>query len=887
MFYSQCLVSRNGPLGAIWVAAYFFKKLKKAQVKDTHIPSSVDQILQKELDALTYRVLAYLLLGVVRIYSKKVDFLFDDCNKVLIGVKEFVATEKNREKTTVSLPASTSTECFSIALPERFELDAFDLGVLEDFHGGNVKPQEDITLKEGGWETESMDQYSMERFDMEEDLFMSHETFFAVHKKTKHENSAHDMDVDAENFRDTTKETSVRFVEVEPLNSNEYSRDHENASRHREDPEYDGMLVELQMSEDIRRAQEEDTVRETICTIVQRLVDHHGFTGDNQHKDGHREHSESEKTSVETSLEKMRHDGSRLSECGRHEVNDGIEEQASGATRTDGEQENSKMSTQEESEPASATDSRDLLEGVEKCQGHSEVEIPDIEMFHGSQKEQSETFEMNQGDEAPGATRIDGEQEIPKMSTLEESEPASATDSRDLLEGAEKCRGHSEVEMPDIEKFHGSHKEQSETSEMHQGGFQNASEKGFLSDMSVSKEGSGGFNTTDTPVAVTPKGPSRLRISEGETSPQFSIIPTPAAKESSRVSRKRKCLIDDDVIIPNKVMKKMIEDSSNLISKRKNVLHTDHPAKRIKRLANPSQSFLDPLFPYESMHLRSLFCQTIKLKRRDTTGTPRDAQTAGRTRNSSLGTVRIPVDALSSDETENAQEIMVTPQAASLAGLKVTVGNSSEVSAAMEASHITSGIAHQTEIAPEIPVKPADIAPETPVRRSEQTEIAPETPVVSEQVEIAPDTPVRESMSIRFFKDPEICEKEARPASSFTSFGEYQSEYRAEDRVLDAILMNEEQVNAHETEDLQQETWSARTRNVAKFLEDRFLEQREKEEEEKLSLLKLCRGRTQKEGARLFYETLVLKTRGYLEVKQDHPYSDILLTRYTRQQEAC
>lgn len=91
--------------------------------------------MQKELDALTYRVLAYLLLGVVRIYSKKVDFLFDDCNKVLIGVNEFVAKEKNRETISVSLPASASTGFFSIALPERFELDAFDLGVLEDFHG--------------------------------------------------------------------------------------------------------------------------------------------------------------------------------------------------------------------------------------------------------------------------------------------------------------------------------------------------------------------------------------------------------------------------------------------------------------------------------------------------------------------------------------------------------------------------------------------------------------------------------------------------------------------------------------------------------------------------------------------------------------------------------
>lgn len=117
-------------------------------------------------------------------------------------------------------------------------------------------------------------------------------------------------------------------------------------------------------------------------------------------------------------------------------------------------------------------------------------------------------------------------------------------------------------------------------------------------------------------------------------------------------------------------------------------------------------------------------------------------------------------------------------------------------------------------------------------------------------------------------------------------------------------------------------------RNVAKFLEKTFQEQRQKGEEEKASLLQLCRGRTQKESARLFYETLVcptilgclvsrfgldflsssnfwkmvmkfcelsrygfvlqvLKTKGYLEVKQDHPYSDVLLTRLTRQQAAC
>ncbi|CAL9224021.1 unnamed protein product [Arabidopsis halleri] len=846
MFYSQCLVSRKGPLGAIWVAAYFFKKLKKAQVKATHIPSSVDQILQKELDALTYRVLAYLLLGVVRIYSKKVDFLFDDCNKALIGVKEFVAKEKNREKTGVSLPASI--ECFSIALPERFELDAFDLGILEDFHGGNVKPQEDITLKDGSPETESMDMYSMERFDMEEDLlFTFHETFSAKHNENKHESFAHDMDMDAENVRDTTEEASVRVVEAEPLDSNEPSRDHQNASRHREDPESDDILVEPRMSEDIRRAREEDTFRETISTIVQRLVDPHESSGDNLHRDGHIENLESEKTSCE----EMQHEGSLPSECVRPEAIHGVEDQLCSATRINGEKEIPEMSTLEEPEPVSVTGSRDSPEGVEKCRDHNEAEMTNFELLHGSHKEQSDTSEVN----------LHG--------------------SRDSPEGVEKCRDHNEAEMTNFELLHGSHKEQSDTSEVNLHG----SEKGFLSGMTVSKDPSRGFNAADTPVAVTPKTPSRVQISEGGTSPQFSIIPTPAAKESSRVSRKRKCLIDDEVIIPNKVMKEMIEDSSKLLAKRKNVPHTDCPERRTKRFANPFRSFLEPLIQYGSSDLQSLFCQPIKLKNWATTGTPKDAKIARRKENSSLDTVRTPGVILSSDQTENTQEIMETPQAAALAGLKVTAGNSNMVSVEMGASSMTSGTAHQTENAAETPVKPSVIAPETPVRTSEQTEIAPETPVVSEQVEIAPETPVRESMSKRFFKDPETCYKKSRPASPFTSFEEHPSVYYVENRDLDTILMNDE-VNADETHDLQQETWSARTRNVAKFLEKTFLEQREREEEEKVSLLQLCRGRTQKESARLFYETLVLKTKGYLEVKQDHPYSDVLLTPFPRQEKA-
>ncbi|XP_019086502.1 PREDICTED: sister chromatid cohesion 1 protein 2-like isoform X1 [Camelina sativa] len=80
------------------------------------------------------------------------------------------------------------------------------------------------------------------------------------------------------NVRNTTEEASVRVTEAEPLDD---SRDHENASMERGDPESYDINVEPQMSEDISKAQEEHTVRETICTIVRGLVDPHGISDDN------------------------------------------------------------------------------------------------------------------------------------------------------------------------------------------------------------------------------------------------------------------------------------------------------------------------------------------------------------------------------------------------------------------------------------------------------------------------------------------------------------------------------------------------------------------------------------------------------------------------------
>ncbi|XP_043704361.1 sister chromatid cohesion 1 protein 2-like isoform X2 [Telopea speciosissima] len=162
MFYSHTLLSRKGPLGTIWVAAYCHKRLKKDQVTVTDIPSSVDEIMLHEV-TITYRVLGYLLLGVVRIYSKKVDYLYHDCNEILVKIKKISVSGKANPQ------REAMCEHVSITFPDRFELDAFDLEVSEDVIRRNIKPREE-TLEEA-LEDEAREYYSLNKYLISEPPF--------------------------------------------------------------------------------------------------------------------------------------------------------------------------------------------------------------------------------------------------------------------------------------------------------------------------------------------------------------------------------------------------------------------------------------------------------------------------------------------------------------------------------------------------------------------------------------------------------------------------------------------------------------------------------------------------------------------------------------------
>ncbi|CAI9283384.1 unnamed protein product [Lactuca saligna] len=180
-------------LGHVWMAAHFPHRIRKEFVQQTNISSSVDKILVDQVSVVTYRILGFLLLGVTRLYSKKVEYLLIDCNHSLYEMKVYLEGRKKvnininvggmclpeasgqRSKTNMDAPESSSrkrsntlvdamrADFFSITLPENFELDAFDLQVVEDESSSehHVKSNLEIVLPDtDSWENDETGHHS-------------------------------------------------------------------------------------------------------------------------------------------------------------------------------------------------------------------------------------------------------------------------------------------------------------------------------------------------------------------------------------------------------------------------------------------------------------------------------------------------------------------------------------------------------------------------------------------------------------------------------------------------------------------------------------------------------------------------------------------------------
>ncbi|CAH9085513.1 unnamed protein product [Cuscuta epithymum] len=145
MFYAHTLLARKGPLGTVWCAAHLNYSLKKSDYTRTNIPSTVQFIMYPEVP-IALRMSGHLLLGIVRIYSKQVDYFYQECNHLELRIRKAFACSN------VNLPASaTQAQYNSITLPETLQLDALE--TYDDQHpersvDTHFKCPEEITLED-------------------------------------------------------------------------------------------------------------------------------------------------------------------------------------------------------------------------------------------------------------------------------------------------------------------------------------------------------------------------------------------------------------------------------------------------------------------------------------------------------------------------------------------------------------------------------------------------------------------------------------------------------------------------------------------------------------------------------------------------------------------
>ncbi|KAI3438065.1 hypothetical protein D9Q98_000508 [Chlorella vulgaris] len=101
MFYSAQILSKKGALGSVWIASWSQRGLKRQEVFSCSLPAAVDSIINPEAP-LALRLSGQLLLGLVRLYLRKLQFLEEDAGLALRGLNKNAAAGQGGP--TVDLP---------------------------------------------------------------------------------------------------------------------------------------------------------------------------------------------------------------------------------------------------------------------------------------------------------------------------------------------------------------------------------------------------------------------------------------------------------------------------------------------------------------------------------------------------------------------------------------------------------------------------------------------------------------------------------------------------------------------------------------------------------------------------------------------------------------
>ncbi|CAJ0859954.1 18900_t:CDS:10 [Entrophospora sp. SA101] len=152
MFYSEAILSKKGPLAKVWLAAHWERKLSKTQFLQTNIQTSVGAILGGDQPPMALRLSGQLLLGVVRIYSRKAKYLLEDCTEALLKIKmafrpgEVDIPEDQRVANFESITLPENITEFDILLPDpQLNLSQWS-EVITTATSSNISRPQDITI---------------------------------------------------------------------------------------------------------------------------------------------------------------------------------------------------------------------------------------------------------------------------------------------------------------------------------------------------------------------------------------------------------------------------------------------------------------------------------------------------------------------------------------------------------------------------------------------------------------------------------------------------------------------------------------------------------------------------------------------------------------------
>ncbi|ORZ34256.1 Rad21/Rec8-like protein, partial [Catenaria anguillulae PL171] len=87
MLLSDQILNHRSPLAKVWLAAHYDRKLSKRDIFQASIAKTVQAILADAGDPRALRLSGQLLVGVVRIYSRKAKYLLDECNEAKISIQ--------------------------------------------------------------------------------------------------------------------------------------------------------------------------------------------------------------------------------------------------------------------------------------------------------------------------------------------------------------------------------------------------------------------------------------------------------------------------------------------------------------------------------------------------------------------------------------------------------------------------------------------------------------------------------------------------------------------------------------------------------------------------------------------------------------------------------